>query len=798
MVKDKIADETLPFIVVEVPGTSKKAQTDFDGNYTIELSTSDDSLRATCFGMKPLTLPLTDENVQTINFLMVSNDIVMDAVEIVAPENPSYAIMRNVMKHKSQNDSRALESYQYELYLRNELDVDNISEEFKNQKVTKNIGETLEQSTTVIDEYGNEVLPVFISENISDFYYRRDPQLQREYVKASKVSGIGVRDESFMSQLLGGTFMRVNFYENAVDLFDKQFLSPISDGWKANYHYILEDTVEIDGYTCYQLEIKPKREQDLAFWGHIYITDEDYALKKMNVRIPNEANLNFIEEVRIDRTWRKTEAGPWLEYKTNVFVDLTDIGKNLPSMIMKVYSTNDSVIVNQPKDRKFYNVQMELAEDANEKNEEYWKENRHDTLSKQKLESAKIIEDLNNTPTIKTYVDVLDLLFYGYKTFGKVDFGRILSLYAYNKVEEHRLRLGMRTNRHFSKKIELKGYAAYGTGDEIWKYGIGVRLMLDRVRWTEVGFSRKYDLEQLGVTDQNIGSGNALFKATTRWGNVIGGYYNTINQVYAFRQVNSFYSQKVTMRTWDFNPASTFNFGYYKDHPNNTVIANNLATTEVIFNSHFSKNERFVQKGNDRVSFGSAKYPELDVQYTYGNTFLDGDFEYHKLDIAISQSIGLNAWGQTRYNVSAGKVFNTLPYPLLKVHLGNQYFFYSEDSYNLMNFFEFVSDQYVSVRHEHHFNGFIMNRIPLIAKLKWRVVTNFNILWGSVTADNYNLVPAGYTEFQPFTSDPYAEVGYGIENIFKIIRIQMFHRLTYLDRENVSEWRILFGAQFSL
>lgn len=107
-------------------------------------------------------------------------------------------------------------------------------------------------------------------------------------------------------------------------------------------------------------------------------------------------------------------------------------------------------------------------------------------------------------------------------------------------------------------------------------------------------------------------------------------------------------------------------------------------------------------------------------------------------------------------------------------------------------------DQHFSIRHEHHFNGFIMNRIPLIAKLKWRVVTNFNILWGSITEDNYNLVPEGYTEFQPFTSDPYVEVGYGLENILKVIRIQVFHRLTYLDRENINEWRLLFGAQFSL
>lgn len=791
-------DETLPFIVVDVPGTSKKAQTDFDGNYTIELTASDDSLRATCFGMKPLTLPVTDEKKQTINFLLASNDIVMDAVEIVAPENPAYEIMRNVIKHKSQNDSRALEAYQYELYLRNELDVDNISDEFKNQKITKNIGETLEQSSSIIDEYGNEVIPMFISENISDFYYRRNPQLQREYVKASNVSGVGVRDESFMSQLLGGTFLRVNFYENAVDLFDKQFLSPISDSWKSNYQYILEDTVEIDGYTCYQLEIKPKREQDLAFWGHIYITNEDFALRRMNVSIPKEANLNFIEEVKIDRTWQKTNAGPWLEHKTHVLVDLAEIGKNLPSMIMKVYSTNDSVIVNQPKERKFYNVPLEVSENANEKGESYWQESRHESLTQEKKDAAEIIENLNNTPTIKTYVDVLDVVFYGYRSVGKFDFGKLLSLYAYNEVEKHRIRLGTRTNRHFSKKIELRGYAAFGTGDEIWKYGLGVRLMLDRIRWTEIGVSRKYDLEQLGVTDQNIGNGSALFKATTRWGNVIGGYYNTINQMYFFRQINNNYSQKITFRTWDFNPAPTFNFAYYDDYPNNTEIATNLSTAEVIFNSHFSKNERFVQKGNDRVSFGSAKYPELDIQYTYGNTFLYGDFEYHKLDLAISQRLGLNAWGQTRYKVSAGKVFNTLPYPLLKVHLGNQFFFYSEDSYNLMNFFEFVSDQYFSIRHEHHFNGFIMNRIPLIAKLKWRIVTNFNILWGSVTEDNYNLVPSGYTEFQPFTADPYAEIGYGLENIFKIIRIQMFHRLTYLDRENVSEWRVLFGVQFSL
>ena len=178
---------------------------------------------------------------------------------------------------------------------------------------------------------------------------------------------------------------------------------------------------------------------------------------------------------------------------------------------------------------------------------------------------------------------------------------------------------------------------------------------------------------------------------------------------------------------------------------------------------------------------------------------MGSNFNYDKFTAKIYQSFRLGNLGRSDYTIQAGYIPSDLPAPLLFPHLGNQTFFYNRAAFNTMNFFEFVSDKYISLNYNHNFEGLLFNRIPVIRQLKWRLIASANVLFGSQRQENLNLMKEAIPIINPRSGDitrprytfssldatkPYVEVGYGIDNIFKIFRIQAFHRLTYLDHQS--------------
>lgn len=540
----------------------------------------------------------------------------------------------------------------------------------------------------------------------------------------------------------------------------------------------------------------PKREQDLAFRGKIWITTDSLAaLKKVDLVINKDANLNFIEKIHVIQEWNPTNETPWYVAKTDITIDIEPITKSAPAMRIKSSASNKDIILNKVQITDFYEYQTEVLEDSQSHGKDFWNENRHDSLSAEEKVSLALVDSLKNLPAVRSYVDIVYFIVDGHQKIGKkqkIAIGPYIKLYAYNKIEQHRFRLGFKTNEYFSSNIALKGYLAYGTGDKRWKYNAQALYVLSKRPWTEIGFQTRKDIDLLGLDGGN-GAG-ALFSTFMRWGNLIGAYTHHFNKFYLKKQVTRHLSQKITLQNRYINPL--FDFAYFTK---NNEQRSSINTSEIILETHYGKNEVFVQNGPIRKSFGGQKGPAVDIKYTLGvNGVLGSGFNYHKLDLMLSQKIGLGSLGRTRYWFNTGKVFSTLPYPLLNVHLGNESLFYANTAFSLMNYFEFVSDQYISFVHEHHFDGFIFNKIPLLRKLKWRTVTNLNILYGNVSKENVALIPNNVTKFTTFDNQPYVEVGYGIENIFRVFRIQAFHRLTYLDNPRAKAFGIRIAFQFAL
>jgi hypothetical protein len=804
-VTDAASGDPIPFVNVVFKGTNIGATTDFDGNYLIKTKTPRDTVTATYIGYRSRSKPIKRGVTQTINFQLEEDVVNLQEVVVLAGENPAFEVLRNVVRNKDKNDKRRLSAYEYDTYTKIEVDVDNISEKLREKKFMKKITQVLDSVDRIAGEDGKPVLPLFITESVSKLYYRDNPSLKKELVLKSKINGVGVEDGTTVTQVIGSSFQEYNFYQNWLNILTKEFVSPIADGWRLYYEYDLTDSLMVGSHFCYRIDFFPKSPQELAFTGTMWITKKEFALKQIDVTMGKQANINFVEKLKIQQELEPTVEGAWLPVKNRVLIDVGELSANSAGMLAKFYTSNKNFVVNKPYEAVFYERPIQIAEDALlNKNEQYWDSIRHEPLSNTELSVYKMIDTLRNIPLIRTYTDIIKIVVDGYVKLGKIEIGPYLSAIAWNNVEGMRLQGGFKTNYKFSKKFILWASAGYGFDDEKFKYMVNYQHILSRDRWTTFSVRVRRDLSRLGVDDENLAD-NPLFLAATRWGYFRRGFYSDEYRVAFQRELFKGFSQKVSFRHWTFSP--TYQFGYFTN-PGEVAspIRDTFETSEVSVESRYARDEIFLQNDNERISLGTNKSPIVTLRYTHGFKGAFGsDFEYDKLRLTINKRIKTGPLGVGYATVTSEYVFNALPYPLLTLHLGNQSPLYSTVTYNLMNFGEFVSDRYVALNYRQYLEGFLLNRIPLIQKLNWRLLATGNFILGGMRPSNRSLIsqfsPTGEETLQAgyFTNGkPYIELGYGVENIFKFLRVDFVHRMSYLDRPDARKFGILFTAQVQL
>ncbi len=301
----------------------------------------------------------------------------------------------------------ALKHTKQKNYTKIEIDIDNLSEDFRQRRSVQKVTSVLDSIKQLTDDEGEKILPVFFSETFSKFYYRNNPELKKEVIEKSKVTGVGITDGSTTSQITGSVFQEYNFYKNWLPILNKDFISPISDGWKTYYDYDLLDSVLIGQDTTYKLQVYPRREQDLAFTGFIWIKKADYSLKQVDLTIPKEANLNFVDRIKIQQELIPTPAGPLIPSKTRVLIKIAQVSDNTPGLLAKFYTVTDSILVNDPMETKFFNQAVELKPDYGIVESDFWEKYRPDPLSVEELAVLQMVDTLKNIPIIKFYSEGL-------------------------------------------------------------------------------------------------------------------------------------------------------------------------------------------------------------------------------------------------------------------------------------------------------------------------------------------------------------------------------------------------------
>jgi hypothetical protein len=645
-ITDAETGEPLPYVTVfiKLPNhTNKATNTDFSGIYHLAYpSTGADSIYATYIGYLQAKKALPKEHNATLDFQMKADNQLLKMVTITPKSyvNPAWAIMENVVKHKDANNLENLKSYQFESYNRLQLSVTNISDKMKQRKVMKQILPLMDSLQKMAGDDGKPILPVFMSETISDYYYQRSPEQKTEHVQRTKVSGVGIEDETLVSQIIGSSFQQYNFYKNYLRIAGKDFISPITDSWKMFYNYELTDANEkIDGKYYYKIEFKPKRAHDLSFVGVMWITQDSFALYRMDVSVAPDANIDFLSKIKIQQEMVQPEGGTaWVPEKTRIVVHISNISKKWSGFIGNFYLANSKIKINQdyPKDR--FKEPLTMSNDISKKDEAYWAKNRPEPLTAADIKVYKMIDTVKNLPIVKTYADIAGMLINGYYRMGKFSYGPYLYTYSYNDVQGSVLRLGGTTNKYFSDKWILGGYLSYGFADKRWNYNGSVDYIASRKPWTQVGVAYTRDIGQTGYQFENFSKSNNLFKASIRNGRILrrGPFLQTDLRMYGQTDIAYNWRAKLTVDRRTFDPL--YPFDYFS--PANNQRYRNYQVAESIAELQWSPGRRLIQsaKINKRITLNNGDDNAVfTIRYTHGFKTVGGDFNYDKIAANITQ-----------------------------------------------------------------------------------------------------------------------------------------------------------------
>lgn len=825
--------EPVPFASVFVPKTSSGATADMDGRFKLALSGPlPDSIGASALGFATQMRKLSEAPTQTVLFRLRPGGVTLAEVVVLSrqPENPAFRILREVQKHRSQNDRATLKSAEFDTYNRTEVALSDLPAHLAKRKVVRDMRALAIRRGAAAASDPDAPLPMFASEVGSRMYQKFSPLRRREDILHRQMRGAGPREGSVLSQLLGANFQNFDFYPNWQNILSKDFISPIAEGGRLAYEYEMQDSVFVGKDWCYQIAVTPKRSHDLAFRGTMWITAGTYALRRIDVVANPNANINFVTDLRIFQDLTSPDQGPGLPARTRLVFGVKPYAGQA-AMRVRLTTVNSNFARNVEHEAKFYDVPVNVSGQVSDPapaadadlalssaltgegptGPGYFDQHRPDTLSLSERQTFAVLDSAKELPAVRNVLDWVELFVNGYKRVGKLDLGPILTTYARNDFEGHRVRLGFRTTPEISKNWLTQGYVAYGTKDKLFKYSLHTYRVLERQHWTLAGVEYRHDVEQIALLDNDFLPYNNLFVAASRFGRFEQGrpVLRDLASLFVQRDLFHGFTQSIMLRHQRFNPKHPF--AYYPDGkpesspPTNQRLGREFSSMEIVLESRYARDETLVQSENRRRAVGLKRWPVFTFRYILGaNRLEDTYFKYHKFNLLMTHSVSAGQLGRFSYRLEGNYIPSPTLYFNLKTPLGNQTPFLNQNAFNLMHYFEFVTDKSVSLRAEQHFEGLLLNSIPIIRRLNWRLVGSANALYGSLSDRNRRLLPLKDTEGQPLTrlnslgQLPYVEVSYGIENIFKFIRVDFIHRLTYRDLPDANNFGVKAGFQFRL
>jgi len=789
LVKGKITDqatnEPIPFANIVFKNSTIGTISDINGLFELQTSTGSSQIEISFVGYKPKIVNINPLKRNNINIKLQEDSEILDAVELVTKkrqkkkksDSPAVQIMKQVWKHKKENISENIDILSYDRHEKTQLDLNNFKESLSS-------GDKLGSFSFIFDYAdtsslnGKTSLPMLINESMYRVLHTSDPNFDQKITLASQVSGF--RDNHSANALLQSADFEFDIYDRSITIFEKGFASPLSTVGFLNYHYYLQDTINLDnGRKQFHIQYIPKRAHELSFIGDIWVDEAHWAVEKIRLRVVKDANLNFVSDLEVIQEFSFNEdLQKWLIKKDKLTADISilNMKEEIGFFGHRTYifdnyrfdkywddDTIDSLIEIGFKDDKF---QLEFIQN-----------NRLETLTEQESNIYTMIDSLQKLPAFRAIDNLSYLAASGYiPVKNKFEIGPIWNFYSKNNLEGHRFYFGGSTSFRANKNFRLGGFLAYGTKDKTFKFGTDYKHLVNKKLYHALGLSIKYDYEnltQIGSSKLNSGS---IFSSILSPNQDLSLSEVLAIEASSEKDLNRHFKIDSRLAYTKYGELGDLTFDFLDETSGKRAIT----TTELKMGLIYDFAPSYLRERSayrDQI-FTKNKY-RAQLFTTIGfNNVLGSQYGYQRYRFQFNGRNTLGALGRLFYEVNTEKIVGDLPYILLYAPPVNNTQLSSSKRFSLLKDYEFMADTYVSFFAEHHFEGLVFNHIPLIKKLNFREVVTFKGLYGTLTDENatntINDVPITAAD-----KTGYFEAGIGVENILKILRVDYVFRINH-------------------
>ena len=731
-------------------------------------------------------------------------------------DNPAVELMRRVIAAKKKTDLSNHDYYQYDKYQKITLALNDLKKEQLEGKFFSKRQYLLDQVET--SPYnGKLTLPVSVDETVSQHIYRKDPKTEKDIIKGQQSNGIGqvIQTGEILNTALKDAFTDVDIYDDYVRLLQYPFPSPIGRTGISFYHYYIEDTVYVERDLCYHLQFIPANSQDFGFRGELYVlADSSLHVKKCNLYMPHNTDVNYVKNMKIEQEYSRLDNGEWVLSKDDMIAELHVNSMLQDLLVVRNTRLTDYAFDELPKILFKGKAKVRHDMDAMNRDEAYWNKYRQVGLTKSESSMDSFIHRMENSKGFKYIIFFVKALMENYVEIGggtdgkksKFDLGPVNTYISKNYVDGIRLRLAGRTMAALNPHFFWDGYAAYGTKSNDWYTGNIFTYSLNKKKNSPFEFPMRnltFEVARdvTSPSDENLLHNKDNFFMTFRAA--------TQDEMFLYHRQKLAFTYE-TDWGFRFNTSLRFqsnrtvgNLHYY--HLDGTEVKK-IRMTDLNVGINYNPGVTYVNTKQQRLPI-NLDSPEIGLSHTMGfKGFMGGQYHSNITKLSIYKRQWLGSWGYLDFHAIGQAQWNKVPFPMLILPPINLSYFEQETTISLMKDWEFLNDRQVFWALSWDMNGKLLNRIPLIKKLKWREWFAIKGVWGHLTDKNNPYLEKNQGDGRLFkfpknshvmNDTPYWECVAGVHNIFKFFSVEYVRRLTYLNNNNIDKWGIRFGFMMS-
>ena len=792
-VTDEESGDTISFATISYKNLKVHSVADADGYFKIARHNGQ-MLTVTAVGYATKTITVNSATGDRLNIKMKADTKMLQNVTVKAKRqryrrknNPAVELMRRVIAAKEKSNILRHENVQWNQYQKITFSLDDITEKTLEGAVFKKhpwLAEQVEYSPYT----QKNILPLNINETVTSHLYRKNPKSEKHIVMGETSQGVNQFFETgdILDVAIKDVFTDVDIYDDHVRLLQYPFTSPIGNDAISFYRYYIADTVAVERDSCYHLQFTPNNPQDFGFSGDLYILkDSTLHVRKVTLRIPKKSDVNFVNNLTVEQEYSQLPNGDWILSQDDMYVEMSLIKKVGQFLVVRNTRNQDYTFEEVPK-RLFKGKNQQVVESsARMRDDSFWKKYRAVELTKSESSMNDFQQRIMNLKGFKPVIFVLKALIENFVETGKpskIDIGPVNTIFTHNSIDGFRTRLTAQSTSNLNKHWFFRGYYAHGWGSKKNYYLGEVTYSFNEKDYLPREFPKRtitvsssYDV--CTPTDRFLPTDKDNFLVALRWTKV---------------ERMMFYNRQQAMFEWETENGFKFTTGLKTeeneilgDWAEEHIKANNpnplkFRNTELTARVFFAPGETYINTKQRRLTINLDK-PTFEVAHTVGfRNFLGSDYSHNYTEARIYKRFWMpHNWGKVDCYLKGGIEWNKVPYYMLLFPASNLSYVAEMETFNLINNMEFLNDRFASLMVGWDLNGKILNRLPLLRKLKWREFVGVNCLWGDLTDKNRNEFPDGM--FVMDSKKPYVELRLGIHNIFKLVHVEYVRRLTYME-----------------